>query len=213
MIIFVNPQLVLAAMEFCAVKDRANNGSTLVLMFAPHQVASETGVAHDTSEVMAGESSSRRSYWKLSGDFLLEEKGYSAELFHTYCKVREKVFSTTIDRDSSVNMVGIDMVEKLELSMTPHPRPYMLRRCYDKLDITHQTMVLISVGKFSCEALCDIIPVPIVSCHMLLGDPWYEENPAAYSCLGNSCIIEQDKKYALITMEKKLFKTWRKVRP
>lgn len=134
-------------MEVSAVKDRANNGSTLVSRFAPHQVVSETGVSHDTSEETAG-APSARSYWRLSGDFLLEEKGYGAQLFHTYCKVGEKVCATTIDHDSSTNAVGIDMVEKLQLTVTPHPRPYSLRTCYDKLDITHQSTVLFSVGKF-----------------------------------------------------------------
>ena len=196
-------------MEFCAVKDRANNGSTLVSRFAPHQVVSETGVSHGTSEETAG-APSPRSYWRLSGDFLLEEKGYGAELFHTYCKVGEKVCAMTIDHDSSVNAVGIDMVEKLELSVTPHPRPYMLRRCHDKLDITHQTMVLFSIGKFSCEVLCDVIPVPMVSCHMLLGEPWYKKNYATHDYWAKMYTVERGTKYVLMAMEKKLFKTWRK---
>ena len=34
--LFVNSRLLLAAMEFCVVKDRANNGSNLVMRFAPH---------------------------------------------------------------------------------------------------------------------------------------------------------------------------------
>ena len=84
---------------------------------------------------------------------LLEEKGYGADLFHTYCKVGERVCAMTIDQDSSINAVGINMVENLQLPMKPHPRPYSLRRCYDKLDITYQTTVLFSVGKFSCEVL------------------------------------------------------------
>ena len=141
-------------MEFRAVKDWANNRLTLVTRFAPRQVLSETGVSHGTSEETAG-APSPRSYWRLSSDFLLEEKGYGAELFHTYCKVGEKVCAMTIDHDSSINAVGIDMVEKLQLSTTPHSRSYSLRRCYDKFDITHQTMVLFSVGKFSCEVLCN----------------------------------------------------------
>ena len=104
------------------MKDRANNESTLISRFAPHQVVSETGVSHGNSEETVS-MPSPRSYWRLSDDFLLEEKGYGAELFHTYCKVGEKVCATTIDHDSLINAVGIDMVEKLQLSMTPHPRP------------------------------------------------------------------------------------------
>ena len=115
-----------------------------------------------------------------------------------------------IDHDSSVNAVDIDMVEKLELSMTPHPRPYILRRRDDKLHITHQTMVLFSVGKFSCEILCDIIAVSMVSCHMLLGRPWYKENNVTHDYLANTYTVNRDKKYVLMSMEKKLFKAWGK---
>ena len=77
---------------------------------------------------------------------MLEEEGYGADLFHTYCKVVDRSCATTIDHDSAINAVGVDMVEKLELSMTPHPRPYSLRRCHDKLEITHQTMVQFFIG-------------------------------------------------------------------
>jgi hypothetical protein len=161
---------------------------------------------------MTGASSPRKSYWRLSSDFLLEDEGYGADLFHTYCKVGERACATTIDHESLINVVGIDMVEKLQLSTTPHPRPYSLRRCHDKLDITHQTMVLFSIGKFSCDVLCDVIPVPLVSCHLLLGELWYKKNGATYDQCANTYTIMQDKIYVLRPMDKKPFRTWRKER-
>lgn len=118
----------------------------------------------------------------------------------------------TIDHDGSINAVGIDMVEKLELSTTPHPRPYSLRRCRDKLDITRQTMVLFSIGKFSSEVLCDVIPVPLVSCHVLLGELWYKEKGAKYDHRANTYTVERGKDYVLKPMEEKIFRTWRKDR-
>jgi hypothetical protein len=163
-------------------------------------------------EEMSSESSSRKSYTRLSYDFMLEEEGYGTGLFHTYCKVRERACATTIDHDSSINVVGIDMVEKLKLSTTPHPRPYSLRRCHDKLDITHQTLVSFSIGKFSCDVLCDMIPVPLVSCHLVLGELWYKNNGAAYDRCANTYTLTQDKVYVLHPMEKKLFRSWRKER-
>jgi hypothetical protein len=161
---------------------------------------------------MTGASSPRRSYWRLSSDFLLEDEGYGADLFHTCCKVGENFCAMTIDLDSSINAVGIDMVEKLELSTTPHPRPYSLRRCHDKLDITHQAMVSFSIGKFLCDVSCDVIPIPMVSCYLVLGQPWYKENRAAYDCLANTYTVTRDKVYVLQPMEKKLFRSWRKER-
>jgi hypothetical protein len=158
------------------------------------------------------ESAPRRSYYRLSDGFLLEEEGYGSDLFHTYCNVGERSCATTIDHDSSINAVGIDMVEKLELLTTPHPRPYILRRFHDKLNITHKTTVQFSVGKFSCEILCDVIPVPMVSCYLLLGGPWYEENRASYNSLANTYTIKRDNMYVLHPVEKKLFRSWRKER-
>jgi hypothetical protein len=104
------------------------------------------------------------------------------------------------------------MVAKLELSTTPHPQPYSLRRCHDKLDITHQTVVQFSIGKFSCEILCDVIPVPMVSCYLLLGEPWYKENKVVYNFLANTYTVTRDKIYVLKVMEKKPFTAWRKDR-
>jgi hypothetical protein len=59
-------------MKVCAVKDHANNGSTLVSKVVLHHVVSEHGVA---SKEMMGASSPRRSYWRLFSDLLLEEEG------------------------------------------------------------------------------------------------------------------------------------------
>jgi hypothetical protein len=99
------------------------------------------------------------------------------------------------------------MVEKLELLMTPHPRPYSLRRCHEKIDITHQTMVSFSIGKFSCDVLCDVIPMTLVSCHLLLEEPWYKSTDAAYDCRAKG-----DKVYVFGPLEEKLFRAWRKER-
>ena len=211
MIVIVNPRLLLAAMEVCVVKDRTNNGSNLASRFAPHHLVSEHQVAHGTTDEMAGASSLRRSYWKLSSDFLLEEERYGAgaDLFHTYCKVGEKACATTIDHESLISAVGIDMVEKLDLLLTPHPRPYMLRRCRDRLDVTHQTTVQFFVGNFSSKVLCDVIPVPLVSCHMLLGELWSKENGATYNHRDSTYAVAHGKEYVLKPLEKKIFRTWR----
>ena len=101
------------------------------------------------------------------------------------------------------------MVEKLDLLLTPHPRPYMLRRCRDRLDVTHQTTVQFFVGNFSSKVLCDVIPVPLVSCHMLLGELWSKENGATYNHRDSTYAVAHGKEYVLKPLEKKIFRTWR----
>jgi hypothetical protein len=45
-------------------------------------------------------------------------------LFRTACKTKDKVCKVIIDSGSTDNLVSTEMVEKLELKTTAHPRPY-----------------------------------------------------------------------------------------
>ena len=45
-------------------------------------------------------------------------------LFRTSCKNKDKLFKVIIESGSIDNLVSTDMVEKLELKTTAHPRPY-----------------------------------------------------------------------------------------
>ena len=116
----------------------------------------------------------------VSTRFWFEEEGYHVSLFHTKVIVRDRACALTIDHWNSINAASIEMVEKLELPLTPHPQPYILHWGRDKLTITHQTKVQFFLGKISYEILCDVIPVHIVSCHLLLGRPWCSVQGAVY---------------------------------
>jgi hypothetical protein len=45
-------------------------------------------------------------------------------LFRTTCKTKDRVCKVIIDSGSTDNLVSTEMVEKLELETTAHPRPY-----------------------------------------------------------------------------------------
>jgi hypothetical protein len=53
-----------------------------------------------------------------------EELVQRTSLCRTTCKTKDKVFKVIIDSGSTDNLVSIEMVEKLELKTTTHPRPY-----------------------------------------------------------------------------------------
>ena len=56
----------------------------------------------------------------LSRNVLMEEEGIGkVVLFHTRCVVKERCVNLTIDEGSAVNMVSIEVVEKLGLKMAP----------------------------------------------------------------------------------------------
>ena len=86
--------------------------------------------------------------WKLSYGFQLEEEGRWDGLFHTRVVVQERSCAMTIDHMSLINAASIEMVEKLELPMTPHPQPYSFRWGHEELSVTHQTEVPFLLGIF-----------------------------------------------------------------
>ena len=57
-----------------------------------------------------------------------EEEGISeVVLFHTRCVVKERCANLTIDESAAVNMMSIEMVEKLGLNIAPLERSYTLK--------------------------------------------------------------------------------------
>ena len=82
-----------------------------------------------------------------------------------------------IDSVSTDNLVSMEMVEKLELKTTVHPRPYKvswLQKGHQVM-ITKQCLVEIKIRGYKDEITCDVIPMDV--CHILLGRPWqYDQN-------------------------------------
>lgn len=92
-------------------------------------------------------------------------------IFHTRCQVREKICSMIIDGGSCTNVASTTMVEKLGLHCLKHLTPYKLHWLNDsgEVKVSKQVMVPFSIGKYSDEVLCDIVPMQV--CHILLGRP------------------------------------------
>jgi hypothetical protein len=77
-----------------------------------------------------------------------------------------------IDSGSTENLVSTEMVEKLELETTAHPKPYKVS-CLQKghkVMVTKQCLVDFKIGGYRDEILWDVIPMDV--CHILLGRPW-----------------------------------------
>ena len=167
---------------------------------------SEKQVVHDDMEKMVRAS----SFSKLSYGFQLEEEGRWAGLFHTRVVVRERSCAMTIDHMNLINAASIEMVEKLALPKTPRPQSYLFRWGHAELTVTHQTKVPFMLGNYFCEVLCDVIPVSMISCHLLLGKPWYKEHDVAYDCQTHKYTIKKCKKCDLVPMGEGRFIAWRK---
>ncbi|XP_017629802.1 uncharacterized protein LOC108472753 [Gossypium arboreum] len=102
----------------------------------------------------------------------VEDKQQRENIFHTRCQVQGKICSVIIDGGSCTNVASTFMVEKLGLPTTKHPSPYKLQWLNDggELKVTKQVLVSFTIGKYTDEVLCDVVPMH--AGHLLLGRPW-----------------------------------------
>ena len=71
-------------------------------------------------------------------------------IFHTRCKVLENICSLIMDSDSCCNCCSTRFVEKLNLQVVPHPKPYKLQWINEdrELTIDKQVKVEFSIGNY-----------------------------------------------------------------
>ncbi|GKU90913.1 hypothetical protein SLEP1_g4857 [Rubroshorea leprosula] len=93
-------------------------------------------------------------------------------IFHTRCYIKNKICSVIIDGGSCTNVASTVLVEKLNLPMMKHPRPYKLQWLNDcgEIKLNKQVLVSFSIGRYKDEVLCDVVPMH--ARHLLLGRPW-----------------------------------------
>ncbi|XP_040952795.1 uncharacterized protein [Gossypium hirsutum] len=101
-------------------------------------------------------------------------------IFHTRCKVQDKVCVVIIDSCSCTNVASSVMVDRLGLKTTKHPNPYKLQWLNDggELKVTKQVVVLFSIGNYKDEVLCDVVSMDAT--HLLLGRPWQYDKRAMH---------------------------------
>jgi hypothetical protein len=128
-------------------------------------------------------------------------------LFRTTCKTKDKVCKVIIDSGSTDNLVSTEMVEKLELNTTAHPKPYKvswLQKGHQVM-ITKQCPVEMKIGGYKDEIMCDIIPMDV--CHILLGRPWQFDINVIHDGRKNTYTLENNgRTHMLLPMEEKKVK-------
>ena len=94
------------------------------------------------------------------------------QIFHTKCQVKDKWCSVIVDGGSCTNVASNEMVSKLGLLTTTHPKPYALHWLDNgsSIKVTKQVRVGLTMGSYVDEILCDVVPMD--ACHILLGRPW-----------------------------------------
>ena len=115
----------------------------------------------------------------------VNHKTQRENIFNTICKVLENICSLIVDSGSCYNCCGTRMVEKLNLQLVPHPKPYKLQwiNANGELTIDKRVKVNLFVGNYKDEILCDVVPME--ACHILLGRPWQFDKKAMHNGLTN----------------------------
>ncbi|XP_074314284.1 uncharacterized protein LOC141649493 [Silene latifolia] len=119
-------------------------------------------------------------------------------IFHTLCKVQNKLCNLIIDSGSCTNVVSRDLVDKLKLSSRNHPKPYKLHWLDGNNGIQEKKQSLISFkfGPYEDDVWCDVIPMS--ACHILLGRPWQFDRKVEHEGRSNVYIVTKGKaKYHL----------------
>ena len=78
-----------------------------------------------------------------------EENWLRSNVFHTKCTSKDMVCMIIIDNESFDNCVSLEMVQKLDLKMDPHSKPYKLSWLQEdsNIKVKHRCLVSFTIGK------------------------------------------------------------------
>ena len=131
----------------------------------------------------------------LSGVKAKDPNPQREAIFHTKCTVKGKICSLIIDGGSCTNVASKTMVDKLNLTATPHPEPYMIQWLNQNkgIPVNSQVLLSFSIGNSYKESLlCDVIPMD--ACHVLLGRPWQYDRKVMHDGFKNTHTFVLNKK-------------------
>jgi esterase/lipase len=84
-------------------------------------------------------------------------------LFRTSCNTKDIVCKVIIDSGRNDNLVSTEMVEKLDMETTAHPKPYKvswLQKGHHVM-VTKQCLAELKIGVYRIEIMCDVIPMDV----------------------------------------------------
>lgn len=116
------------------------------------------------------------------------------ELFHIRVVIKHTKVDTLFDTCSQVNLISEEVVKKLNLTTTPHPKPYPLGWvCNDaQLQVTKQCKLRFAVtANFVDEVEADVVPLDI--CGLVLASPYLYDRHAIFYRGENKYHLYKDK--------------------
>jgi hypothetical protein len=110
-------------------------------------------------------------------------------LFHSQMWVKSAPLNFIVDSKSQKNLISIEVIKRLNLSMTPHAQHYTIRwlRQGRHICIIQQCHLPYDIKPFKNEVLCDISPIEV--CDVLLSQPYMWKRHVLYESRPRSFII------------------------
>ena len=120
-------------------------------------------------------------------------------IFHTRCHVNNKVCSMIIDSGSCTNVASTLLVEKLNLPLIKHPKPYKLQWLNERgeIKVTKQVLIALSIGNYKDEILCDVVSMH--ADHIILGRPWQFDRKVNHDGYKNSYSFVMNNRTIVLT--------------
>jgi hypothetical protein len=106
-----------------------------------------------------------------------------------------------IDGGSCNSLASSDMVDKLALTIEPHPHPYHIQWLNNsgKAKVTKLMRIKFSIGSYRDVVECDVVPMH--ACHILLGRPLqFDKDSIHRGRLNQYSFLHHDKKIVLHPM-------------
>ena len=116
----------------------------------------------------------------------IDVRGQRSNIFHSECKVHDKVCKLIIDGGSFTNVISSDLVHALSLSTWRLPSPCYMQWMNKSgtLKITHRARVKFSMGNYVDSVDCNVVPMN--ACHLLLSRPWQFDLDATHGGRSNT---------------------------
>ena len=91
-----------------------------------------------------------------------DEKNSSTQpLFTHNCQIKNSLALLIMDNNNQKNLVSQELVNSLQLTITPHPKPYHLgwvKKDGPWLLVSQLCLVTFAIGVFQDNVLCDVSP-------------------------------------------------------
>jgi hypothetical protein len=130
-----------------------------------------------------------------------DDKRQCHNLFNIFLIIKDCRVHTIIDEGSCNNLMNVEVVKKLGLTMREHPHPYHIQWFNNngKVKVIKTARIHFSIGSYHDFADFDVVPMD--ACSLLLGCPWeFDTDAIHYGRSNKYTLMYKGKNIVLLPM-------------